>query len=173
MKEKRNFDLFAQRRLDAMISAHSRGLTSSEELVEAARMAEQRAIEEIGAATENRFLTFSKMVKSIKEVRNGTPQEDVYRGIDKWVIFKRHLNLLALPVQIKSSDKDVRKYKYGDPQKNTGPNPGFIKLQGVLMVINCGPSVKPEYFKKQIYLETRRIRNILEVNPSLADLIKR
>jgi len=149
------------------------GKASNKDLDQAARKAELAAIEKVGIESESRFDSFSARFRTISSVRPPTPEEDTYRKIDRWVTFKEELSLPEWPVQIKSSYRDARLFKFGDPNTNKKPDPGFISLHGLIIVINCGPSVKYKSFRRQAYQEITRIKSILDTNPSFIKLIEK
>lgn len=162
-------DVFGQARLEAILKANHEtgGMAPAEVLDQAARKAELTAIEKMGEESEDRFSVYARRLPIVKSVRNSTPEEDVYRGIDKWILFTGDQGLPEMPVQIKSSYHDAKRYKYGDPNTGKRPDPCFTRLHEIEIVLNCGRSVKPGAFKKQLHEEMRRIRLTLKGNPSL------
>ena len=170
-----NRDVFGQARLEAILIANheAEGMAPAEILDQVARKAELKAIEDMGEESENRFSVYARRLPIVKSVRNPTPEEDVYRGIDKWILFTENQGLPELPVQVKSSYHDAKRYKYGDPNTGRRPDPCFTRLHGMQIVLNCGRSVKPGTFRKQLHEEMRRIRLTLKGNPSLTKYIQR
>jgi len=67
---------------------------------------------------------------------------------------------------------DVRLFKYGNPESNTEPSSGFTDFKGLIMVINCGPSVTYKSFRRQVYEEVSRIMTVLDNNPQYIKLIE-
>lgn len=149
-------DLFGRARLDAMLEAIGKGKKSTEELYEAARMAENNAIQAVGEKSERRFNAYARHLKIVKSVREGSPADDL-NGIDKWITLSDIYKLPELPVQVKSSFKDVRKFKKDDRR--------FLNRRMIEIVVNCGPSVKPRVLKNQLLSEIRRIKDTLGVIP--------
>jgi hypothetical protein len=172
--ENKDRDVFGRARQEAVLDKihETAGTASAQVLDQVARKAEGRAIEKMGEESERRFVAYAKRTDIVKFVRNASPQDDVFRGIDKWVTLSEDLELPELPVQVKSSFRDVRLYKYGDPNTGRKPDPAFTHLNGIEIVLNCGRAVNPKNFKKQLHEEIRRIRLTLKGNPSLADSIK-
>ena len=169
-----NKDIFGQARQEAIFNTiHESGGTATAEVIDkAARKAESEAIIKIGEESEEKFDTFAKLTDIIKSGTDSSSYEDVYRGIDKWVLLREDQELPGLPVQVKSSYRDCRLYKYGDPNKGIKPDPAFIRLHGIEIVLNCGPSVKPKAFRKQLHEEIRRIKLTLKGDPSLIKFTK-
>jgi hypothetical protein len=169
-----NRDVFGRARQEAMLDAirETGGTATAEILDKAAKKAQSDAIEKMGEESERRFNAFARKTDCVKYVRNSSPLEDVYRGIDKWMQLREDQGLPELPVQVKSSYKDVRLYKYGDPNMCTKPDPAFTHLHGIEIVLNCGRSVNLKAFKKQLHEETRRVKLTLKADPSLVRFIK-
>jgi hypothetical protein len=172
--ENRDRDVFGRARRDAILDKihETGGTATSDVLDEAARIAQNRAIEKMGEESERRFVAYARQTDTVKSVRNASPEDDVYRGIDKWITLREDLGLPELPVQVKSSFHDARLYKQGDANTGRGPDPAFTRLHGMEIVLNCGRSVKLKFFKKQLHEETRRIKLMLKGNPSLVNFIK-
>jgi len=159
MKEK---DAFGKARLDGILNALSAGETGNDELREAGRRSELRAIEETGLASEKKFTRYAGNVDFIECVQDAVPYEDVYDGIDKWLRFKEYKKLPDIPVQVKSSFKDVRLFR---------ESPKYRQLRGMEIVINCGPSITYEKFLMQLSDEVERIEVSLKNDPSLGRFI--
>lgn len=164
-----NRDAFGQARRDAVLNAIHESISetgkspSTDVLDRVARKAEGKVIERIGNQSEKRFVEFASKSLIVKSVVNANPLNDVYDAIDKWTLFIDGFNLPPIPVQIKSSPRGVDVFKYGDPSQNKRPNASFQKLHGLMMVLNCGPSVKnPDLFDKQLRREIGRIVQIMD-----------
>jgi len=153
MKEK---DPFKKARLDGILSALSEGKCGYDELKEAGRAAEHEAIEDIGEASEQRFFKFSGHVSFIKNVREATVYEDAYEAIDAWLEFQDCEKLPELPVQIKSSFKDVCEFKR---------NGKFKARNEMQIVINCGPSIAYNGYMTQLKREIGRVRSLINLKP--------
>lgn len=167
MKERPRRNRFAEARLSGMLKAQSEGKTSNEELEAAAKNAEQKEIGRIGAKSEKMFAEFASKSAIIKSVINPNPWDDAHDAIDQWVVLIDGFNLPPLPVQIKSSETGVNVFKKGDLNKNIKPNRSFTNLDGLMIVVNCGPSVKKqEDFNGQLMREAGRIVRILKTDPS-------
>jgi prophage maintenance system killer protein len=130
-----------------------RGKTDYDELTQAAKTAETEAIQAMGFASELRFDKYLAYAKSIKNVRDASCYEDAFEAIDKWLEYENSRDLPELPVQIKSSFKDVREFR-----KNTK----YKQRNGIEIVVNCGPSIKYKGLMRQLLSEKRRIRNLLK-----------
>jgi hypothetical protein len=160
-------DIFKRERekaiLETLTKTHSGA--SFEEIEEAKKRAEHEAIQRVGEKSERRFLYYSKNLKRIVErVRPGSFDDDYYNSTDAWLKLSQKFNLpQELPVQVKSSYKDARIFKFGDPDTGREPNKNFIKRNGVMIVVNCGPSVKQRDLKKQFLDEIRRIQGMLGI----------
>lgn len=168
-----NRDVFGKARQEAIFDEihKTEGTATTEVLDLVARKAELKAIENMGEESEGRFIAYARRTDIVKTVRNASPQEDVFRKIDKWITLNEE-GLPELPVQVKSSYRDVRLFKYGNPETGRRPDLGFTKLHGIEIVLNCGRSVKLRTFKKQLHEEIRRVRLMLKGDPSLANHIK-
>jgi len=150
-KERHN--AFSNARMNAVFDSIRQGNSSPDELIKAAREAELDKIVEIRMKSEKRFKYYAKRLKAIKSFREADPLDDVYEGIDFWVSLDEKFNLPELPVQIKSSFKDVTAFKQGVP---------FERPKGIEIVTNTGPSTKFKGFNRQIFEEISRIKEILE-----------
>jgi hypothetical protein len=166
MHNSKERDAFARARLDAMLSAHAAGLTSNEDLENAAYEAEKRQIERVGVKSERRFDRFCRESEMlVVRVRKGTPLEDVYDATDRWIVLAERYGLPELPVQIKSSFRGVREFK-----KN---NNGYSKLAGLVIVVNSGPSISLGNLRTQINDEAKRIQHLLRKYPDLVKLTRK
>jgi hypothetical protein len=172
--ENRDRDVFGKARREAILDKihETGGAATADVLDQAARTAENRAIEKMGEESEKRFVAYARQTDIVKSVRNANPLEDVYRGIDKWISLRDDQGLPELPVQVKSSYGDRKVYMYGDPETGQKPDPAFRRLHGMEIVVNCGRAVKLKDFKKQLHEETRRIKLMLKGNPFLVNFIK-
>ena len=173
----RHRDIFGQARVEARLDMLSDAKDkpiqpTTQELDAAAKLAEQSAIEQVGEDSEKRFSAYAKHLEIVKSVRNANPLDDVYRGIDKWILFREDQGLPELPVQVKSSYRDARLYKHGDPNTGRKPDPCFTRLHETEIVINCGRAVKPKAFRRQMMDEVRRIKLALNADPTLTKYIK-
>ncbi|KKS95451.1 MAG: hypothetical protein UV71_C0007G0022 [Microgenomates group bacterium GW2011_GWC1_43_13] len=159
MKERGAFE---KARIDGILNALSEGKTGYDELSEAGKTSESRAIEDIGLESERRFTRYARQVDFIECVQDAVPYEDAYEGVDKWLRFKPYKKLPDLPVQVKSSFRDVNLFRKNPKYKNRG---------GMEIVINCGPSINYGIFLRQLTLEVNRIKISLEESPSLGRFI--
>jgi hypothetical protein len=167
MKEKSKYGgvIGFERRIALLEAIHNtEGTASSEQLEQAAKKAELKSIEKVGDNSEKRFFKYVSRLEGVFFVQTAHPHEDVYKAVDMWIRFKKSENLPDLPVQVKSSFKDVDAFR---------ENPNYVKRHGIEIVINCGPKISDEDFKHQFNNEIRRIRASLKDNPSLLDPIKR
>lgn len=150
-------DRFSRARVQAILTAYSNGVRDPDGLIEAAQNKQREIGITIGIRSENRFDRLALQMPIVKSVRNASPINDAYDGIDKWVEFTPNVNLPPLPVQVKSSDKRVEKYKESRE---------FIALCGMEIVINCGPKISKEEFRKQFNSEVQRIKKIIKTSDS-------
>ena len=111
-------DRYRDARLNAMLDAYSAGRTSTQELENAAKVTMRKIVIQIGLDSERRFTEFALNSEKIKSVRKSSIDDDIYKGIDEWVSFNEKLNLPTLPVQIKSSDLGVEKFRKTKQYKN-------------------------------------------------------
>ena len=167
-------DYYKESKLQAIFKLihDTEGKAKAEEVDRAGKNAVKKAMDEIGEESENRFTIFAERMAMVEHVRESSAEEDIYGGIDKWILFKPELKLPELPVQIKSSYRQTILFMYGDQKKGILPDPSFSKLHGMMMVMNCGPSVEEGYFKRQIRSEIQRIKQTLKVNPHLSKHLK-
>jgi len=145
-------DRYRDARLNAMLDAYSAGKTSTQELENAAGIAMRKIAAKIGFDSEKRFTKFALHSKQIKSVMKSSINDDAYKGIDNWISFNEKSNLPTLPVQIKSSDSGVEKFRKTKKYKD---------LNEIVIVVNCGPRVTKKKFYKQLNSETERIQKIL------------
>lgn len=134
------------------------GKATNEELELAAKRSENVYIQKIGDRSEKKFMEFAKRVDNVKSVFISSYEDDVFNSIDMWVKFNDSLGLPNLPVQVKSSIRGVRDFRNENK---------YIKIKGLEIVINCGPSVTLANFNQQMREEVARIKNSLQSNPSL------
>ena len=176
--ENRDRDVFGRARTDAVLDAIHDSISETgktpptDVLDQVGRKAVNKKIEEIGEESERRFVAYARLTDTVKSVRKSKPLDDVYRGIDKWIQLRDTEELPELPVQVKSSYKDVRLYKQGNPNTGEKPDPAFTHLHGIEIVINCGRAVSLKAFKKQLREEVRRVKLTLKGNPSLINFVK-
>ena len=176
--ENRDRDVFGRARSEAVLDAihnsiNETGKTPSTDVLDqVGRKAVNKKIEEIGEESEGRFVAYARLTDIVKSVRNSKPLDDVYRGIDKWIQLRDAEGLPELPVQVKSSYKDARLYKQGNPNTGEKPDPAFTHLHGIEIVVNCGRAVNLKAFKKQLRMEVRRVKLMLKGDPSLTNFIK-
>ena len=167
MKERvRPNDIFGYERREAMLDEihATEGTASSDQLELAAKKAESKSIEEIGDKSEKKFLKYAGRIDIIFAVQNAHPQEDAYKAVDMWIRFKKDEELPDLPVQVKSSFKDVDDFR---------ENFNYLKRRGIEIVINCGPKISEENFYQQFMGEIRRIKVSIKANPRLLNSLKR
>jgi hypothetical protein len=167
MKDRvRYTDIFGYERRNALLDAiHATdGTASFDQLKQVVRKAEMKSIEKVGEDSEKKFLKYASHLDNIFFVQNAHPQEDVYKGVDMWIRFKKGEGLPDLPVQVKSSFKDVDAFR---------ENSNYLKRKCLEIVINCGPKVTEENFKIQFRGEIKRIKASITANPSLLNSIKR
>jgi len=134
------------------------GKATNQELEKAVRKAETIFVQKIGDRSEKKFMEFAKRIGDIKSVFKPSCEDDVFNGIDMWLKFNDTLGLPNLPVQVKSSDRDVNMFK---------TKRHYIKHAGMEIVINCGPTVSLKMFRNQLTKEVSRIKNALISNPEL------
>lgn len=107
----------------------------------------------IGRESEERFGMYVKSQRHFRYVLDGTHEEDIVHQVDKWLGMEPGSKLPdELPVQIKSSWKDVNAFKLSSK---------FRQRKGIFFVFNCGPSITQQDFDKQFKAESDRIRTIL------------
>ncbi|MCX6704829.1 MAG: hypothetical protein NT162_00620 [Candidatus Woesebacteria bacterium] len=161
-------DVFRESREREMLRVLSEtgGLATAEQMEEARRRGNTKAIERVGNRSEKAFDEFAFRSCIIKSVINPGPLSDVYDAIDRWILFVDGFNLPPLPVQIKSSQRGVQEFKQGNPNQNIRPNYSFKKLHGLILVLNCGPSSNLDIFDKQLRVEAGRIINAISKDPS-------
>lgn len=167
MKERaKHGGIFGRDRREAILDTirDTDGAASSDQLEQAAKKAVSKSIEKVGDESEKKFLKYVKGINNIFFVQNAHPTDDVYKGVDMWIRFKKEETLPDLPVQVKSSFKDVDTFR---------DNPNYIKRKGMEIVINCGPKITEENFKQQFNNEIRRITASIKENPSLINSTKR
>ncbi len=163
MKER---GVFAQEKLNAMFNLihETDGKAKGDDVIRAGEIALHKAIQRVGDNSEIRFTDYAKHLRIVKNVRDSTPDEDVYDGIDKWILFQPEFGLPELPVQIKSSGKDVSLFMNGDPKKGILPDPNYTKAKGIMVVVYCGTSIEKIDLKRQLNCESRRIKRLLNNN---------
>ena len=167
MKESvRHGGIFSRERREAILDKihDTEGMASFDELEQAAKKAESKSIEEIGDKSEKKFLKYAGRIDIIFAVQNAHPHEDAYKAVDMWIRFKNIEGLPDLPVQVKSSFKNVDEFR---------ENPNYLKRRGMEIVINCGPKVTEENFNQQFMSEIRRIKASIKTNPHLLNSLKR
>ena len=175
MKERNNRDIFGRARREACLDLiHATdGMASNADLEQAARIAQQKVIEKVGNGSEKRFVYYALHSGMVKSVRIPDSIEgalgDVYDKIDGWVTLNPEFGLPELPYQVKSSRRDAKLFKEGDPNTKIKPDSGFTRLHGLMIVINSGPSVKQAGFRRQLEEEIQRIKPILKAHPSYAN----
>jgi len=153
----------------ALHNALVNGIKNDSVLTEIANRAEEDYTDKIGEESESRFIEYSKNIKFVKSVSDTHPLEDHLLSIDKWITFDKSLSLPDLPVQIKSSYRGVFVFKNGDSKNFIKPNWVYKHLSGLMVVVNCGPLVKPKEFRLQLLKEATRIRELIDTNHIPAD----
>ncbi len=137
---------------EAIFEAIGKGVSDPTELKRIGERAKIEAIERVGIESEERYVEYMRKYRRIK-VRDATPYEDVYDGIDKWETYDKSLKLPDLPVQIKSGWTDSEEFR---------KDPRYKKRFGIFLVFNVGPSVTQNDFDKQHERELARIAGILK-----------
>ncbi len=156
-----------QKRLDdarhsAIHEALVKGITNDGELTIIANKAELEFTNKLGRESEERFDEYIGKLDIVKNVFNPFGIEDMLLGIDRWIKFDDSLNLPILPVQIKSSNENVKTFIHGDPKKGIGANPAFITFGGFILVINTGESVDFDDFQYHLFKEVERVNRMLD-----------
>ena len=158
--------MFRESRETEMLNTltETQGLATPNQIDDASRRGNNKAIERVGNKSEKNFGYYASRSHVIREAINPNPIDDAKVAIDQWVLLKDVLHLPPLPVQIKSSPKDVNLFKYGE--NGTKPHRAFTKLNGLMIVINCGPSSDIKSFDQDLKSEIQRIRSIIHENPA-------
>lgn len=122
-----------------------------EQIGEHARLAEMFRIGRESAARCEEYL---KVQPNVLRVRESSYEEDLEEGIDKWADYEEGSHLPpSIAVQVKSSYKDVDAFKLGKE---------FKDREGMIMVLNSGPSVTLAEFTVHYESELGRIKEILK-----------
>ena len=114
-------------------------------------------IYQIGRDTEERFVNYVFEHHSISFVRTSSHADDIEQGVDFWIKLNPKYRLPLLPVQVKSSRRDVKKFINNDPK--------YSKAREAILVLNCGPSVTKQKLLKELEDEIKRVREIFMTNP--------
>jgi hypothetical protein len=153
----------------AMLRAKSGGAISPKRLASIAAETEKLFTNIIGKESGKSFDIYANLTQLIKKDSEADTRGSLLK-IDRWISLDPDLNLPILPVQIKSSFGGVDIFKKGDKKRNIKPNRTFTSLNGVIIVINCGPSITLTSFQHQLCNEIGRIKTIIDSNPSLKSL---
>lgn len=136
---------------DAISQAKVDGVSDPKELEKIGNEAKKAAIEKVGQASEKRYERYIKQYKRVR-TNKASPDED-RRGIDYWETYHETLQLIDMPVQIKSGWKDVEAFRQ---------DPRYVERDGIFLVFNVGPSITQEMFDEQHSKEIARVRKLLD-----------
>lgn len=145
-------DNISRARLDAILEAYSSGEKDPDNLADVARSAERLAASSLGKKTEERFANIVKSIKVVDYVRHSLVKSDQEYGIDFWISFEPESKLPELPVQVKSSNTGVAKFRKTKEYK---------QLDEKVIVVNCGPHARKKIVMRNLMKEIDRIKQIL------------
>jgi len=144
----------------AMSQAEANGIADPLKLKEIREDAIKQEIYKIGRKSEKRFLDLIFEYPYASFVRIGSHADDLEQGVDFWLKLDTKFNLPLLPVQVKSSDRDAKRFKKNDTN--------YENAQRTILVLNAGPSVKSKkLFINELEAEINRVRQILENHPNM------
>lgn len=142
----------------AISEAVAVGITDTSELEKIRENSIKQKIYQIGRETEDRFVGFIFEHPTISFVRISSHADDIEQGVDFWIKLNPKYGLPLLPVQVKSSRRDVKKFVNNDPK--------YLRAKEGIIVLNCGPSVTRQKLLKKLEAEILRVRQIFVENPT-------